>query len=311
MVDPVIVPDAQRAARLAGKIAIVTGASRGIGRAIALRLAREGSALVLAARDQKTLIGVADEIAAGGGVASWVAVDLRVTAAPAAVVRAALEAYGAIDIVVNNAGATRRGDFLELSEADWADGFALKFFGAVRLVRAAWPHLQARRGAVLNIIGVGGRTPGPEFAIGGSVNGACLSFTKALADIGIRDGIQVNAINPGFVRTDRLRGQLEAAAADHGGDTEAAATQLARRSNVVRLGEPDDVANLAAFILSPESKVVAGCAGRSRRRPDKNGLTALPSSARRRGVAHNWRQVCYPDPRTRNRRQSFCQFSQR
>ena len=159
MVDPVIVPDAQRAARLAGKIAIVTGASRGIGRAIALRLAREGSALVLAARDQKTLIGVADEIAAGGGVASWVAVDLRVTAAPAAVVRAALEAYGAIDIVVNNAGATRRGDFLELSEADWADGFALKFFGAVRLVRAAWPHLQARRGAVLNIIGVGGPHP--------------------------------------------------------------------------------------------------------------------------------------------------------
>ena len=247
-----------RAARLAGKIAIVTGASRGIGRAIALRLAREGSALVLAARDQNTLTGVADEIAAGGGVATSVAVDLRVPEMPAAVVRSALDAYGAIDIVVNNAGATRRGDFLELSEADWADGFALKFFGAVRLVRAAWPHLKERRGAVLNIIGVGGRTPGAEFTIGGSVNGACLSFTKALADIGIRDGVQVNAINPGFVRTDRLRGWLESAAASHGGDMEAAASEMARRANVVRLGEPDDIASLAAFILSPEARLLQG-----------------------------------------------------
>jgi NAD(P)-dependent dehydrogenase (short-subunit alcohol dehydrogenase family) len=247
-----------RAARLAGKIAIVTGASRGIGRAIALRLAREGGTLVLAARDPKTLTGVADEIAAGGGVATSVAGDLRVPDMPAAVVRAALDAYGAVDIVVNNAGATRRGDFLELSEADWADGFALKFFGAVRLVRAAWPHLKKRRGAVLNIIGVGGRTPGAEFTIGGSVNGACLSFTKALADIGIRDGVQVNAINPGFVRTDRLRGWLESAAANHGGDMEAAASEMARRANVVRLGEPDDIANLAAFILSPEARLLQG-----------------------------------------------------
>jgi NAD(P)-dependent dehydrogenase (short-subunit alcohol dehydrogenase family) len=111
---------------------------------------------------------------------------------------------------------------------------------------------------VLNIIGVGGRTPGAEFTIGGSVNGACLSFTKALADIGIRDGVQVNAINPGFVRTDRLRGWLEATAADHGGDIEAAASELARRSNVVRLGEPDDIANLAAFILSPEGRLLQG-----------------------------------------------------
>jgi len=244
--------------KLAGKVAIVTGASRGIGRAIALRLARDGATLVLAARDQKTLAGVAAEIAAGGGVATYVAGDLRVAEAPAAVVRAAADGYGAVDIVVNNAGATRRGDFLDLTEADWADGFALKFFGAVRLVREAWPHLKKRRGAVLNIIGVGGRTPGAEFTIGGSVNGACLSFTKALADVGVRDGVQVNAINPGFVRTDRLRGWLEAAAADHGGDIEAAASEMCRRSNVVRLGEPDDIANMAAFILSPESRLLQG-----------------------------------------------------
>jgi NAD(P)-dependent dehydrogenase (short-subunit alcohol dehydrogenase family) len=243
---------------LAGKIAIVTGASRGIGRAISLRLAQEGGTVVLAARERTTLTRVADEITASGRLATPVAADLSAPETPAAVVRQTLDTYGAIDIVVNNAGATRRGDFLELSEADWADGFALKFFGAVRLLRAAWPHLKKRRGAVLNIIGVGGRTPGAEFTIGGSVNGACLSFTKALADLGIRDGVQVNAINPGFVRTDRLRGWLEAAALHHAGNMEAAADELARQANVVRLGEPADVANLAAFILSSEGRLLQG-----------------------------------------------------
>src|SRR5467141_537693 len=241
-----------------GKTIIVTGGSRGIGRTIALRLARDGGNLVLAARDMAALSKVVAEIEAGGGTATPVAMDLRAPEAPAVLVEAALQAYGGIDVIVNNAGATRRGDFLQLTETDWMDGFALKFHGAVRLTRAAWPHLKQRHGSVLNIIGVGGRTPGAEFTIGGSVNGACLSFTKALADIGIRDGVQVNAINPGFVRTDRLRGWLEAAAADHGGDMEAAASEMARRSNVVRLGEPDDIANLAAFILSPEARLLQG-----------------------------------------------------
>jgi NAD(P)-dependent dehydrogenase (short-subunit alcohol dehydrogenase family) len=243
---------------LAGKSIIVTGASRGIGRAIALRLAREAGKLVLAARDRDSLASAAADIAATGGTATFFAGDLRLPEVPPALVKAALDAYGAIDIIVNNAGATKRGDFLELSDADWADGFALKFFGAVRLTRAAWPHLKARKGAVLNIIGIGGRTPGPEFTIGGSVNGACLSFTKALADIGIRDGVQVNAINPGWVRTDRMRKMLESAAAKHGGDIDAAINQVVRASNVVRLGEPEDIANLAAFVLSPQSRLLQG-----------------------------------------------------
>jgi NAD(P)-dependent dehydrogenase (short-subunit alcohol dehydrogenase family) len=243
---------------LAGKTIIVTGGSRGIGRAIALRLAREGGKLVLSARDAATLAKVVGEIETSAGTATSIAADLRLPDTPAALVDAALKTYGAIDIVVNNAGATRRGDFLALTDADWTDGFALKFFGAVRLTRAAWPHLKQRRGSVLNIIGVGGRTPGPEFTIGGSVNGACMSFTKGLADIGIRDGVQVNAINPGSVRTDRLRVLLESQAAQHGGDIDAAIEQLVRKANVVRLGEPEDVANLAAFILSPQSRLLQG-----------------------------------------------------
>jgi NAD(P)-dependent dehydrogenase (short-subunit alcohol dehydrogenase family) len=248
----------QNTGTLVNKVIIVTGSSRGIGRAIAIRLAREGGKLVLAARDSAALAALVAEIEAEGGAAISVALDLRGVDAPAQLVRAALDKFGAIDIVVNNAGATRRGDFFELSETDWTDGFALKFFGAVRLTRAAWPHLKARLGSVLNIIGIGGRTPGAEFTIGGSVNGACLSFTKALADIGIRDGVQVNAINPGWVRTDRLRNLLASQAAQHGGDVEAATKEIIRKANVVRLGEPEDVANLAAFILSPQSRLLQG-----------------------------------------------------
>jgi NAD(P)-dependent dehydrogenase (short-subunit alcohol dehydrogenase family) len=243
---------------LEGKIAIVTGASRGIGRAIALRLAHDGATLVLAARTEADLAKVSAQIKSGGGKATPVAVDLRVPETPAAVVKAALDAYEAIDIVVNNAGATKRGDFFELTDADWADGFALKFMGAVRLTRAAWPHLKARRGTVLNIIGGGGRTPGAEFTIGGSVNGACLSFTKAVADIGIQDGVQVNAINPGRVKTDRLKQLLADEAAQYGGDMDATLEAIARKSNIVRLGEPEDVANLAAFMVSPQSRYMQG-----------------------------------------------------
>ncbi len=243
---------------LEGKIAIVTGASRGIGRAIALRLAHDGATLVLAARSETDLAKVASEIKSAGDKATFVNRDLRDPAAPLAVVNAALEAHGAIDIVVNNAGATKHGDFFELTEDDWQDGFALKFFCAVRLTREAWPHLKARRGSVLNIIGVGGRTPGPEFTIGSSVNAACLAFTKALADIGVRDGVQVNAINPGRIRTDRFRKMIAAQVTHDGGDLEAAMHEIARKANIVRIGEPEDVANLAAFIVSPQSRYLHG-----------------------------------------------------
>jgi NAD(P)-dependent dehydrogenase (short-subunit alcohol dehydrogenase family) len=243
---------------LSGKVAIVTGASRGIGRAIALRLAADGATLVLASRTAADLSKLASEIHAGGGIATAVPGDLRAVEAPAAVVRAAVQTYGGVDIVVNNAGATKRGDFFELTEADWTDGFALKFLCMVRLTRAAWPYLKERRGSALNIIGAGGRTPSAEFTIGGSVNGACLSFTKAVADIGIRDGVQVNAINPGRVRTDRMKQLLAQEAAERGGDVSAAVAEIIRQSNVVRLGEPEDVANLAAYMVSPESRFLQG-----------------------------------------------------
>ncbi len=216
------------------KVAIVTGASRGIGKAIAELLTERGVTCARCA------------LHAAEGV---IALDLRKPDAPAELVRQTVEQFGRIDIVVNNAGATKRGEFVELTDDDWMDGFALKLFGAVRLTRAAWPHLQASQGSVVNIAGTGGRTPGAAFAVGGSVNAALLSFTKSLAETGIQDGVQVNAVNPGAVRTDRLKKRLKVFASED---------EFVRAEKVTRVGEPADIANLVAFITSPEGRFLQG-----------------------------------------------------
>jgi NAD(P)-dependent dehydrogenase (short-subunit alcohol dehydrogenase family) len=244
--------------RLKRKTAIVTGASRGIGRAIAFRLAAEGAQVVLCARDANLLDQTVKAIERDGARASALSVDLREIGAAKRVVDFAIETYGEIDIVVNNAGATKRGEFLQLTDEDWADGFALKFFGAMRLTREAWPHLKKQAGSLLNISGVGGRMPGPQFAIGGSVNAALLSFTKAMADIGIRDGVQVNAVNPGNIRTDRFRRMLESAAEQQGIDVEAAERKMIESARTTRIGEPQDIAALVAFVVSPEGRFLQG-----------------------------------------------------
>ena len=233
---------------LSGKVAIVTGASRGIGRAIAETLAAEGMMISAAARSKDQL----DDLAASLRTDCLVqAVDLRKTAAAGAVVDATVAKFGRIDLLVNNAGATKRGDFFQLTDADWEDGFALKFFGAMRLSRAAWTHLKASRGSIVNIIGIGGRTGSAEFAIGGSVNAACRLLTKALADLGVRDGVRVNAINPGSIKTGRLATRLKSFAAEHNIDLAEAETAMAKASGVARFGEPSEIAAAVAFLASP------------------------------------------------------------
>ncbi len=241
--------------QLANKVAIVTGASRGIGRAIAQELANERMRLVLVARSGDLLKEVAASI--GGESLAHVA-DLRQPGAAAEVIAAAIQRFGGIDVLVNNAGATKRGDFLELTDADWTDGFALKFFGTMRLCRRAWPHLVASRGSIINIIGVGGRTASADFTIGGSVNSALLNLTKALAHRGLTDGVRVNAINPGTIATDRLERRIQALAAEQGLDHETATKTMLHELGVARFGTPAEIAHAVAFLASPAANYCQG-----------------------------------------------------
>ncbi|MCC6889666.1 MAG: SDR family oxidoreductase [Hyphomicrobiales bacterium] len=243
---------------LAGKVALVTGSSRGIGRGIAEALAREGCDLILTGTDAEALSAAAAAVAAHGRRAKTVAIDLRGDSTPAALIEAATATFGRLDILVNNAGATKRGDFLSLTDADWQDGFALKFFAHVRLVRAAWPLLKAAAGSLITIGGTSGRVPTAGFTIGSSVNAACAAFSKALADLGKADGVQVNCIHPSYVDTERFVRRVKADM-ERTGKSEAEVREWHRRDiGTTRLGTPADVADLVAYIVSTRARWLHG-----------------------------------------------------
>jgi NAD(P)-dependent dehydrogenase (short-subunit alcohol dehydrogenase family) len=244
---------------LRGKVALITGASGGIGTAIATELAREGVDLCLTARDPNRLDEAAGALAEISGRRPAVyAGDLREPEASSAAVAAAVAAFGHLDIVVNCAGDTKRGDFLELSEEDWSGGFAVKFHGCVRMTRAAWPHLRQTKGAVINIVGVGSRFGSAEFAIGGAVNVALLNFTKVMADIGIRDGVRVNAINPGLIETDRLARNIARLMREHSCSRDEAVSRMLAPRGTTRFGRPEEIGWLAAFLASPKAAFIQG-----------------------------------------------------
>ncbi|WP_043838235.1 SDR family oxidoreductase [Muricoccus aerilatus] len=240
--------------KLDGRSALVSGASRGIGLTIARRLAADGARVMLAARSAAAL----QAETAGLPGCAFHAADLSLPGAAAEAVDAAVRQFGGLDLLVHSAGATQRGDFLLLDDAAWADGYALKLFGAVRLCRAAWPHLRASGGSAVLIAGVGGRVASADFTIGGSVNAALMNLTKALADRGVADSVRVNAINPGSIRTGRLTGRIDTLARERGLDPEAAARAIAAETGVARFGEPEEIAGVVSFLAGPDASYIQG-----------------------------------------------------
>jgi NAD(P)-dependent dehydrogenase (short-subunit alcohol dehydrogenase family) len=243
---------------LSGKVALVTGASRGIGQATALALAAEGCDLLLTGRDQAALDETAAAIKGKGRRAAIAAVDLRQPGTERALIDAVRREFGALDILVNNAGATKRGSFFELTDADWQDGYALKFFGHMRLVRLAWPLLKERKGSFVSIGGTSGRKPEAEFTIGSSVNAAVAAFTKCLADLGKIDGVQVNCVHPSLVETERQWKRIRAEVAATGETEDKVRDRFVKKMGFIRYGKVEDVADLITFLVSARATWMHG-----------------------------------------------------
>jgi 3-oxoacyl-[acyl-carrier protein] reductase len=241
-------------------VAIVTGASQGIGAATALRLARDVSALVLVARNRSNLDQTAEAVRAAGAEALVIDADLGKPEAAKTVVEQTLAAFGRIDAVLNIAGAVPQIDLFEMTDAQWEDGLALKLHGARRLTLAAWPALKAAKGSVVLMSGNSALFPKAPYAAVGTINAAIVALAKAFADRGIADGVQVNSVLPGPVMTGRRRSYLQHWAPLHDMTVEEATANFPREAGIARYGEAEEIAELMAFLVSPGARWMTGSA---------------------------------------------------
>jgi len=242
------------------KVVVVTGGSRGIGKAIAASFAREGAQTVLAASSRQNLDKAAQEIGNSGPKPLIFAGDLKKLETCEALHAFVKEKLGRCDVLVNNAGATRSGNFLDMPDEAFHDGFALKYFACVRLSKLFWPMLKTAEVHVVNIIGGAARTPDALFLVGGSVNAAMANFSKGLSGLGKKDGVSVNVIHPGLTETDRVITLMQQRAEANGITPDEARKQVMAKDGLRRIGQPEDVAELALFLCSERARHIQGAA---------------------------------------------------
>lgn len=240
---------------LRGNVALVTGASRGIGQAVALQLAREGCALHLTGRDAPALEQTRDAALALGAQAAAVHVlDLALSGAPARL----SGMCGALDILINNAGATPTGPIETATEALWREGLDLKVLATVLLTRAVYAGMCERRtGVILTVIGNCGERPDPDIIIGTVTNTGLMGFTRALGAISPVHGVRVLGVNPGPTLTERLELLMRRKARDRTGAEDDWRSLMAPLP-FGRPATPDEVAQVVTFAVSPVASYVSG-----------------------------------------------------
>jgi NAD(P)-dependent dehydrogenase (short-subunit alcohol dehydrogenase family) len=239
-------------------VAIVTGASQGIGRATAIRLAKDFSAITLAARGRENLDETAAAVKAAGAETLVIDLDLSEVSAPTKVVDQTLAKFGQIDALLNIAGAVPQIDLFDMTDEQWNAGMELKFHGARRLAIAAWPALKKTKGAVVFMSGNSAQFPKAPYAAVGTINAAIVALAKAFSDRGINDGVQVNSVLPGPVMTGRRKSYLAHWAPLHNMTVEEATAKFPQDAGIARYGEPEEIADLMAFLVSPAARWMTG-----------------------------------------------------
>ena len=249
---------------LTGKIALVTGSSRGIGRGVALTLAEEGCDVMLTGRDESALTEVVREVEKRGRRAFYETADLRGDGAPAALVEAVKRRFGRLDILVNNAGTTKRGDFLALTDADWQAQWDIHVMAPMRLMRAAIPVMAAAGwGRVVNVSSSSGKRPGQRNVAYSVSKAAELSLSRAYADQYASRGVLVNAVTPGPVASElwlEPGGLVDQTVAARGGTRDDVLEAAAAALPIKRLSSPEEIAAVIVFLCSQAASNVVGAA---------------------------------------------------
>jgi len=240
---------------LKDKVAIVTGGTQGIGRATAIRLAREGARVVIAARGRERLDAVAAEIRAEGGTVAAVQADVGKPEDCGRLVAEAIRAFGRIDILVNNAGTSSTGEFESVTDDLWREDLDLKLFAAIRLARLAIPHMKKQGGGrIVNITTIGAKQPRARSMPTTVTRAAGLALTKALSKEFAKDNILVNTVSLGLVRA----GQHERKAEKAGVPVEKLYADMGKDIPLGRVGKPEEAANVIAFLASGAASYVTG-----------------------------------------------------
>lgn len=243
---------------IARRGALVTGGSKGIGAAIARRLSRVGYPVAIAARDRKMADATAAHIASEtGNPVHALEADLSSRAAAAAMVDRAAADLGGLGILVNNVGDSAFGTLAEITDAQWDDAFATKFFAAVVTMRTAMPHFRkSGGGAIVNIAGTGGIQVTPTHMAGGAANIALVHLTKAVSLQVGRDKVRVNVISPGPTETERWSRAV--AGMKGGAEQRDFISRTVNETPLGRIGQPEDIADMVAFLVSDDAKFVTG-----------------------------------------------------